>query len=186
MRAFFRLFLFSLPRKGFFRLLRRWERFSRAAHGDTFFAARSSFSLPEKEERPAGVEEKEGFLAFGLRSNISRCRTSFRKALLLLRAPPESRCNREKLRAYLVAPKWSKQYLPHPLAAAALLWKRMRKNFQIAALTMIRNLSIRSSPEHRKAAAGPLFLCTGRDAFLFSHEKKEMGGAYRTPCLQGR
>ena len=26
-----------------------------------FFAAPSSFSLPEKEERPAGVEEKEGF-----------------------------------------------------------------------------------------------------------------------------
>ena len=32
-----------------------------AAQAELQFAAPSSFSLPEKEERPAGVEEKEGF-----------------------------------------------------------------------------------------------------------------------------
>ena len=79
------------------------------------------------------------------------------------------------------AAPWAKQYLPHPLAAAALLVERMRKNFQIAAQTMTKNLSMRSSPKHRKAAASPLFLCTGRDAFLFSHEKKEMWGAIASP-----
>ena len=38
--------------RGFFRSLRERDA----------FAAPSSFSLPEKEERPAGVEEKEGRL----------------------------------------------------------------------------------------------------------------------------
>ena len=40
---------------------------------------------------------------------------------------------------------------------------------------MIRNSSIRSSPKHRKAAACPLFLCTGRGTFLFLAEKQKCG-----------
>ena len=40
------------------------------------------------------------------------------------------------------------------------MWKRMRTHFQMAAQSMIRYPSIRSSPKRRKAAASPLFLCT--------------------------
>ena len=73
------------------------------------------------------------------------------------------------------AAPWAKQYFPHPLAAAALLVERMRKNFQIAAQTMTKNLSIRSSPKHRKAAPCSFFFvpCTAR--FFFLPRKKKCG-----------
>ena len=47
--------------------------------------------------RSCGCRRKRVLFAFGLPSNPNRCSASFRKALLLLRAPPERRCGREKL-----------------------------------------------------------------------------------------
>ena len=64
-------------------------------------------SAKEKEERRARCRRKRGPFAFGLHSNPDRCRASFRKALLLLRAPPESRCGRETMCFYPSAPKWA-------------------------------------------------------------------------------
>ena len=67
-------------------------------------------SAKEKEERRARCRRKRGPFAFGLHSNPDRCRASFRKALLLLRAPPESRCGRETMCFYPSAPKWAEPF----------------------------------------------------------------------------
>ena len=192
--------IFPCCARGLFRSLRERERFC----SPLFF-----FSLPEKEERPAGVEEKEGFslsvcpatptgavrlfakhcFSCGLRPKaaaakrrctsilwhlsrqslcvFARAMLSKRKAAMSVKVSnhfqfPLWRIIRMCIFSLSAAAPWAKQYLPHPLAAAALLVERMRKNFQIAAQTMTKNLSMRSSPKHRKAAASPLFLCTGR------------------------
>ena len=65
------------------------------------------FLSARKRRAPCGCRRKRGLCAFGLRSNSNRCRASFRKALLLLRAPPESRCGREKSCVYPLAPEWA-------------------------------------------------------------------------------
>ena len=55
------------------------------------------FLLLRKRRAPCGCRRKREPSAFGLPGNPNRCSASSRKALLLLRAPPESCCGREKL-----------------------------------------------------------------------------------------
>ena len=83
-------------------------------------------SAKEKEERPAGVEEKEGFFAFGLYSNSNRCSVSFVHFPLLLRAPPERCCGREKLCVYPLAPEWAE-----PLRVAKAMLSRSKATISV-------------------------------------------------------
>ena len=132
-------------------------------------------SAKEKEERPAGVEEKEGFApsccpAPPTGAEHLSCTFHFSCGLC-----PKDAAAGKSCASILWHLSGRIQYLPHPLAAAALMRKRIRKQFQIALRSVIKCLSIRSSPKHRKAAASPLFLCTVHGTFLFLAEKKKCG-----------
>ena len=204
MRVFFRLFLFSQKKQNFLfrpaflfplqkeKVFSPAQRaffcrfsigrvFSPAAQAGSILQPPLLFLLPEKEERAAGVEEKEGFARSVYPATPTGAVRLFVKHCFSCGLCPKDAAAGRSCVSILWHLSGRIQYLPHPLAAAALMQKHIRKHFQIAPRPLIKTYLFAAALSVAKLLPALFFFvpCTAR--FFFWQRKRNVG-CIRTPA----